>query len=268
MKQRRRIALQTRLPCRPAVFIAYFALVLRVYEAYGKCPPASESVPDWRQSQSLLKTLYDDSGARYVGFAAANHESVAALHELDQFLRSVASTDPAFRYLLMEGPGETQTATIAASKGEFPVDRLKDHIAADYHSLFGSHPQVSYYSKLLETLQDINRNRSENPIVLVCVDALDSARMRQTQAAVRQQKPYSWASSINRERDTARNVLALVSKDREAKGAIFYHAGHLLKNLKRLGVELDEEANMKTRVFTHANWVGFAGEDDPRFPLG
>jgi hypothetical protein len=220
-------------------------------------------------SQEVLAALYQDDSCRYLGFAVGNHESLVALRELDQFLRETAIHDLQFRNILIEGPADFQEALAAASRGEITSQQLAERVDPEaLKSLLAAPQWAGICTTLLQTVQEINHSRPEHPILILPVDSFVQRRHNDDLQRVAAGDPWTFGSSHNRERETAENVLKLVRENPGFRGAIFYHQGHLLKNLKRSGVTLNAASRFERRETTHANWVGFAGAASPQFLKG
>lgn len=163
-------------------------------------------------AQPLLRKLFADPACQFVGLAYANHTSTFAMRELISFIETSALSDPKFRLLLMEGPANTQRLTVAASKGDISIDTFKDRLEPDDRRLFTEQPQASTYLKVLKALQTVNQNRPEAPILLLCVDGMTSEKIKQGMAQLKLGKPPRYGSSINREKDTATNVVSVLDR--------------------------------------------------------
>jgi hypothetical protein len=230
---------------------------------------AANGAQSIQPSQAVLKALYGDDDCRYIGFAAGNHGSNTTLEELVKFLQATAKHDPAFKYVLVEGPSDFRDAFLAASLGAISRDEFDDRVDPAYQKALMANPQWAFVcTELLEAIQEINRARPDKPVLLIPIDSLDTKRHAADQRQLKARYPWPFSSSINRERETAKIVLDIVKKDSQARGAIFFHQGHLLKNLKRTGFNLDDESRFSGREMTHSNWVGAAGEAQPKFLKG
>lgn len=230
---------------------------------------AANGAPSIQSSQAVLKALYCEEDCRYIGFAAGNHSSNTTLEELERFLHATAKHDSAFKYVLVEGPSDFRDAFLAASLGAISRDEFDDRVDPAYQKALMANPQWAFVcTELLETIQEINRARPDKPVLLIPIDSLDKNKFDEDLRQIKARYPWPFSSSLNRERETANIVLDIVNQDPNARGAIFYHQGHLLKNLKRTGFNLDDESRFSGREMTHSNWVGSVSEAQPKFLKG
>lgn len=226
------------------------------------------------KASEITSTLYSDPGCRHLAFTCSNHNTLAPFKELDSFLKTTASKDTDFRYVLIELPADLKLKLIAVSKGEITYDEFIDNLDKPWQKMMTKRPQLAFYSTLLKTIRKINAGRPKHPILLVPVDGFTTQRIsyemdRARDTQTNPQQPPLFIDSVNRERATASNVLEVVKEFPEVRGAILFHQGHLLRGLRRELPELDDKSHrLIKREVTHSTWVGFAQETSLEFGDG
>ncbi|MEM8668038.1 MAG: hypothetical protein AAGG48_11010 [Planctomycetota bacterium] len=224
--------------------------------------------------QEIANRLYEDAGCRHLAFACANHGTLAPFKELDSFLKTTASKDTDFRYVLIELPADLKPKFVALSRGEITYDEFIGALDPPWRNMMTARSQLAFYKTLLKTIGDINAARPEHPILLLPVDGFTTQRVvievsRAQEAQQEGKQIPSFVDSANRERDTASNVLEIAKEFPGSRGAILFHQGHLLKRLQRELPELDDKTHqLVKREVTHSTWVGFAQEASPEFNDG
>jgi len=231
----------------------------------AKSPPADGPLT----ASEIATTLYADPDCRHLAFSCANHSTLVPFRQLDSFLKTDARHDKNFRYVLVELPADLKSEFLGVSTGEPTYEEWLAGLDQPWQQMMTARPQVAFCSTLFETIREINVDRPEHPILLVPVDGFTTKRvMVEVGRMQASQTPpsHSFVDSINRERDTAKNVLAIIDQFPEARGAMIYHQGHLLRGLRRELPELDDESHsLIKREVTHSTWAGFAEQSRPGY---
>lgn len=224
----------------------------------------SEPHVSLKEPIDVLNSLYDQ--AQFLGIAVNDHEGFEPFSRLYQLLQQ-RGLDPNLKTIVIEDSSMRAELYQEASVKEISSSEFRRR-AIELFSVYSD--QNAYINAhIIYLIREINKKRPNDPLILVPIDGMNNAAIEEltshapsvdrTHSKSIKQNAYSglYATSITRERDTARNFSEMVYKVYPGrKSVIIYQASHILKNVNAVGVDLVGKERVAKKA--HLSWLSIA----------